>query len=157
MMLIWPTMPSSCQDSGATRDGSTKETSNKNIVMIFFVDSKGWLNSYLEVWTEIGVFFWNSVSTQSQICQSVCCQSVDFVRFLNSRINRLTDWKFCVPAGTVNLSIFRSDFYNFWKQFRHFYFQLLHHSPGQRWQYFFTFKFTWFFVFHFILNTKDAL
>ncbi len=51
----------------------------------------------------------HSVSTQRQICQSVCCWSVDFVRFSSSRIKRSTDqhiWPFCLSVADCNICWF---------------------------------------------------
>ncbi len=36
-VLVWPTIPSTCQDDGATKDGSSKETSNLEILLIICI------------------------------------------------------------------------------------------------------------------------
>ncbi len=51
---------------------------------------------------------YNRVSPQSQICRSVCCRSVDFWLFSNSKIDRSTGRQIWSSVSPHNLSICRS-------------------------------------------------
>ncbi len=64
-MLVWPTVPSFCQDNGATRDGSTQETSDLNILLTFCGLKRLTKLVSLTSWTDLGknilLIYWDFI------------------------------------------------------------------------------------------------